>query len=231
MSGAAPRPLRLWPSPITAASVAAAGLRFEAVQLDGDQAYWIEGRPAEAGRCVVVQRDVRGETAARDLIAAPFSARTFAHEYGGGALLAVGSRVFFSNASDSRLYTVSAGEQPQALTADLGGLRYADMSLDRTNDAVFCVVEDHRGGSVVNSVARIPLATGAAETTVGGNDFYASPRVSPDGTRLCWLTWNQPLMPWEGTELWVAWLDCDGLVHDAELVAGGPHESIYQPSW
>lgn len=229
--GSAPHPRSLWPSPISAASVATAGLRFEAIQLDGDQAYWIEGRPVERGRCVVVQRDVRGETAARDLIAAPFSARTYVHEYGGGALLAAGSRVVFSNAADSRLYTVSAGEQPEALTPDLSGVRYADMSLDATNDAVFCVVEDHRSGSVANTVARIPLGGGGPATTVGGNDFYATPRVSPDGTRLCWLTWNQPLMPWQGTELWVAWLDCDGVMRDAELVAGGAHEAVYQPSW
>ena len=229
--GPAPQPLRLWPSPISAAAVATAGLRFEAVQLVGDQAYWIEGRPAESGRLVIVQRDVRGESVARDLIAAPFSARTFVHEYGGGALRAAGSRVVFSNASDSRLYSMSTGEQPEPITPDVAGVRYADMSLDDTNDALFCVVEDHRGESVVNTIGRIPLTGGPAETTASGNDFYATPRVSPDGTRLCWITWNQPLMPWEGTELWCAWLDCDGLIHDAELVAGGPHESVFQPAW
>ena len=229
--GPAPLPLRLWPSPISPSAVATAGLRFDAVQMDGDQVFWVEGRPSESGRCVIVQRDVRGETPARDLIAAPFSARTFVHEYGGGALLAAGSRVVFANAGDQRLYTVGVGEEPAALTPDQGGVRYADMTLDTTNDALFCVVEDHRGPSVVNTVARIPLGTGVATTTVGGNDFYATPRVSPDGTRLCWLTWNQPLMPWQGTELWVAWLDCDGNIHDAELVAGGRQESIFQPAW
>ena len=229
--GAVPPTRRLWESPISAARVATAGLRFEAVQLDGDQAYWVEGRPAEGGRLVIVGRDIRGASSAHDVIAPPFSARTFVHEYGGGALLAAGGRLVFSNAADSRLYAVPPGEQPAALTPDVAGVRYADMSLDTTNDALFCVVEDHRGATVVNTLARIPLAGGAAGTTVSGNDFYATPRVTPDGTHLCWITWNQPLMPWEGTELWVAGLDRDGNIHDAELVAGGPHESIFQPAW
>jgi dipeptidyl aminopeptidase/acylaminoacyl peptidase len=160
------------------------------------------------------------------------------HEYGGGALHVSSGLVVFSNAADTRLYAARGGEQPEPITPDVDGLRYADMSIDTTNAALFCVMEDHRGAvedrrgeSVVNTIGRVPLTGAAAETTVAGNDFYATPRVSPDGTRLCWITWNQPLMPWEGTELWVAWLDCDGRIHDAERVAGGPHESIYQPAW
>ena len=229
--GALPPARRLWESPISAARVATAGLRFEAVQLDGEVAYWVEGRPTEGGRLVIVGRDIDGVSSARDVIAPPFSARTFVHEYGGGALLAASGRLVFSNAGDSRLYAVQPGDPPAALTPDVAGVRYADMSLDTTNDALFCVVEDHRGDTVVNTLARIPLAGGAAETTVSGNDFYATPRVSPDGTHLCWITWNQPLMPWEGTELWVARLDCDGRIDDAQHVAGGPHESIFQPAW
>ncbi|HEX6539078.1 MAG TPA: prolyl oligopeptidase family serine peptidase [Candidatus Dormibacteraeota bacterium] len=224
---------RLWPSPVTAAMAAAAGVRFEAVQLDGGEVYWVEGRPTEAGRCVITHRDVHGRSAARDVIAAPFSARTYVHEYGGGALLAAGSHVLFSNAADRRLYLVGDGGAPRAITPDAGDVRYADMELDPTADgeAVFCVVEDHRGAVVVNSVGRVSLASGEVTTVAGGNDFYATPRVSPDGTRMCWLTWNQPLMPWEGTELWMAWLDCDGVIHDEMKVAGGPHESVFQPAW
>ena len=212
---------------------AAAGVRFEGLQLDGDDAFWIEGRPAEAGRCVIARRDVHGRTAARDVLAPPFAARTFVHEYGGGALLAAGSLVVFSNAGDGRLYRLRDGEPPEPITPELGDVRYADMALDTTADgeAVFCVVEDHRGGAVTNSIGRVSLASGEVTPVAGGNDFYATPRVSPDGTRICWLTWNQPLMPWEGTELWTAWLDCDGAVHDEMKVAGGPQESVFQPSW
>ncbi|MGH7687275.1 MAG: S9 family peptidase [Candidatus Dormibacteria bacterium] len=233
MSGGAPPQRRLWDSPISAAAVATAGLRFEAVHVDGDDVFWIEGRPAEAGRCVIVRRDVHGGAGAHDLIAPPFSARTFVHEYGGGALLAARSHVVFSNAVDGRLYRAGGGGAPVALTPDAGDVRYADMTLDPNadSDTLFCVVEDHRGATVVNTIGRLPLDGAEVATVVSGNDFYSSPRVSPDGTRLCWLTWNQPLMPWEGTELWVAWLDCDGVPNDAEHVAGGSGESIFQPSW
>ena len=231
--GSVPQPRRLWPSPITAAMAAAAGTRFEALQLDGDDAYWIEGRPADGGRLVVVKRDVRGDGPARDVIAAPFSARSFVHEYGGGALLAEAGHVVFSNAGDGRLYRAREGETPLPLTPELGGVRYADMALDTHADSptLYCVVEDHRGDAVVNSIGSIPLDGGEATTVVGGNDFYSTPRVSPDGTRICWLTWNQPLMPWEGTELWMGWLDCDGVVQDTTKVAGGAHESVFQPAW
>ena len=54
-----------------------------------------------------------------------------------------------------------------------------------------------------------------------GHDFYAPPRVSPDGTRIAWLAWDHPRMPWEGCELYV----------DGRLVAGGPAEAIVQPEW
>ena len=228
--GAPPHLERLWPSPISAASVATAGLRFEALQLAGADAYWVEGRPSEGGRCALVRRDVRGVEPARDLVSAPYSARTFVHEYGGGALLATRSHVVFSNAADGRLYRAGNGGA-EALTPELQGVRYADMELDGAGGAIFCVVEDHRGASVANTIARVPLGGGPPVTVVQGNDFYAAPRVSPDGTRVCWLTWNQPLMPWEGTELWCAGLDREGALHDPELVAGGEHESIYQPSW
>lgn len=224
-------PRRLWTSPVGAAAVAAGQLRFEALQLDQGDAYWIEGRPAEAGRCAVVRRRVGDASPPQDVTPRQYSARTFVHEYGGAALLAAGSHVVFSNAADGRLYSVGDRGDLAAMTPELGDVRYADMSLDSTGDALFCVMEDHRADRVVNSVARIPLQGGAPVTVVDGGDFYASPRVSPDGTRLCWLTWNQPLMPWDGTELWTASLDRDGVMHDAGLVAGGASESIFQPEW
>jgi dipeptidyl aminopeptidase/acylaminoacyl peptidase len=230
-SGATPHPRRLWRSPVSAATVASAGLRYEGLQIDGDNAYWVEGRPAEGGRCVIVRRDVRGASPAQDLLAPPFSARTFVHEYGGGALLAAGSHVVFCNGSDGRLYHLGDGDAPVPLTPELEGVRYADMAYDGAGEALFCVVEDHRGASVVNTVARIAVDGGEPVTVTRGNDFYAAPRVSPEGTRICWLTWNQPLMPWEGTELWCARLDGDGVPHEPEKVAGGTQESVFQPSW
>jgi dipeptidyl aminopeptidase/acylaminoacyl peptidase len=69
------------------------------------------------------------------------------------------------------------------------------------------------------------------QVIVSGNDFYSSPRLSPDGSRLAWLTWNHPNMPWDGTELWVGELQPDGSLGQSEQVAGSIDESIFQPEW
>jgi dipeptidyl aminopeptidase/acylaminoacyl peptidase len=218
----------VWPSPITPQRAAAGRMRLSDVQLSDGDAYWIEGRPSEGGRCVIV-REHDGETA--DLIEAPYSARNWVHEYGGAAMRVHGGVVYFSNAGDGRIHTLRPGAAPEPLTPEDPGLRYADFEIDLARDRLICVVEDHHGASVVNDIRAIPLAGGAPVTLVAGNDFYSNPRLSPDGTSLLWLTWNQPNMPWDGCELWLAALDDAGTPHDAQLIAGGQAESIFQPSW
>jgi dipeptidyl aminopeptidase/acylaminoacyl peptidase len=218
----------VWPSPITPQLAAAARMRLMDVQLSGGDAYWIEGRPVEHGRCVIVRE--HGEVTS-DVIDPPYSARTWVHEYGGAAMLAHGDVVYFSNAADGRIHRVVPGAAPEPLTPVDPGLRYADFEIDAARDRLICVVEDHRGASVVNDLRAIPLGCGEPVSVVSGNDFYSTPRVSPDGSSLLWLTWNQPNMPWDGCELWVASLDFAGVPGDARLVAGGQAESIFQPSW
>lgn len=221
-------PPAVWASPITAQEAAAGRMRLGAVQLSDGEAYWIEGRPVEHGRCVIV-RERDGVIA--DLIDAPWSARNWVHEYGGAAMLARAGTVYFSNAADGRIYTLVPGGAPVPLTPVDSGLRYADFEIDATRDRLICVVEDHGGATVVNDIRAIPLAGGDPVTLVSGNDFYSTPRVSPDGRRIVWVTWNQPNMPWDGCELWVGDLDGSGMPRDAHLVAGGQSESVFQPSW
>jgi len=223
----APAAYGSWPSPLSAAQVARGSLRISDPQIDGDSIYWIESRPAEQGRCVVV-RHRSGRT--DDVLPPPYSARTTVHEYGGGALHVAGGVAFFANMADQRVYRAD-GSDIAPVSAEAGDVRYADMVVDRKGARVISVVEDHRGAAVVNDLRAVSLAGGRATTLVTGNDFYAAPRLSPDGTQLAWLTWNQPNMPWDGTELWVGGLDEDGGVTDARLVAGGPKESVFQPAW
>ncbi len=221
-------PSAVWPSPISAQRAAAGRTRIADMQLSDGDAFWIEGRPVERGRCVIVREH---DGAVSDIIDAPNSARTWVHEYGGGAMLAYGGTVFFSNAGDGRIHTVVPGASPEPLTPANPALRYADFEMDAPRRRLICVVEDHGGATVLNDLRAVPLDGGEPITLVSGNDFYSTPRVSPDGRSLLWLTWNQPNMPWDGCELWVAAFDDSGMPVDARLVAGGASELIFQPSW
>jgi dipeptidyl aminopeptidase/acylaminoacyl peptidase len=174
----------------------------------------------------------RGGAEPEDVTTPGFYVRTRVHEYGGGAWLRHGETVFFSNFEDQRLYRQEVGADPRPITPDPpapAALRYADGRLTPDSRTLVCVRESHGGGEPVNELVALP-ADGSAEPRplVGGRDFYASPRISPDGERLAWLCWDHPNMPWDGTELWVAPLAAP---HEATLVAGGPGESIFQPDW
>jgi dipeptidyl aminopeptidase/acylaminoacyl peptidase len=122
---------------------------------------------------------------------------------------------------------------PQPITPE-GALRYADGIVDRRRQRWIDVREDHTDprGEVVNALVAIDLTgEGPGEVLVGGSDFYASPRLSPDGTRLAWFAWNHPDMPWVATELWVAAIGPDGRHETPRRTAGGAGESIFQPEW
>jgi dipeptidyl aminopeptidase/acylaminoacyl peptidase len=224
-------PYGSWKSPLTSDLIVAGTVSLEQVVLDGEEIYWVEGRPAEAGRYVIVRRTPDGRTA--DVNPAPFNARTRVHEYGGGSYTVADGTVFFANFADQRLYRQRPGEAPRPITPE-AELRYADGVVDRARGQLFCVREDHRmaGPQAANTLVSVGLeGVEEGRVLIGGNDFYSTPRLSPDGTRLAWLTWNHPDMPWDGNELWAAELTEDGTLARCELVAGGPNESVFQPEW
>ena len=223
-------PYGSWKSPITADVVAAGEVGLEQVRLDGDDVYWIERRSQEGGRKVIVRRSPDGRLT--DMTPVGFNARTRVHEYGGGDYAVSDGTIVFSNFVDQRLYVQRPGAEPTALTSATA-LRYADGQIDRQRNLFFCVREDHTvQGEAINTVVSIDLMEGGSgRVLVSGNDFYSSPRLNPDGSRLAWLTWNHPNMPWDGTELWVGKLNQDGSMGEATRVAGGGNESIFQPEW
>jgi dipeptidyl aminopeptidase/acylaminoacyl peptidase len=225
-------PYGSWKSPITSNLIVAATVGLDQVVLDEADTLWVESRPTEGGRNVVVRRAPDGRT--EDVTPALFNVRTRVHEYGGGAYTVDGGVVYFSNFKDQRLYRQRPGEAPQPITPD-EPLRYADGIVDRTRNHLICVREDHRLGDreAVNSLVRISLHGADEEGVVlaEGYDFYSSPALSPDGLRLAWLCWNHPNMPWDGTELWLADLAEDGRIVGSERIAGGPEVSIFQPQW
>jgi dipeptidyl aminopeptidase/acylaminoacyl peptidase len=222
-------PYGSWNSPITATMVASAGIRLEQALPDGAAAVWTEGRPLEGGRSVLVRRTADGRL--QDLIPAPWSARSRVHEYGGGAFTVADGTVWFVHYGDHHLYRAETGGEP-ALVCGEPGMRYADLTPDLRRGRLLAVREDHSaGGEPVNTLVAVSLDGGGSRVLVSGNDFYAAPRPSPDGSRLAWQTWHHPDMPWDATELWVAPLREDGSVGEATLVAGGPGESVCQPEW
>lgn len=229
---ASARPYGTWPSPISAAVVAAQGVRLGAVAVDGDDIYWMEGRPHEGGRNVLVRRRPEGSTA--DVIPPEFNIRSRVHEYGGGAYVVSEGVVYFSNFIDQRVYKIAAGQQDAVPITPEGKWFYADYAIDPLRARLVGVREDHaREGEAVTTLVSIPLDGGrhSGEVIASGHDFYSTPRFSPDGAQISWLAWRHPNLPWDGTELWVADVTRTGAIAQAHIVAGGNEESIYQPGW
>ncbi|MFN3332325.1 MAG: S9 family peptidase [Caldilinea sp.] len=224
-------PYGAWRSPITAEMLAADSIGLSEVMLDGDAIYWVESRPTEAGRSVIVRWTA--QAGAADVTPPGFNARTRVHEYGGGAYWVDAGVVYFANFDDQILYRQAPGEAPIPLTPP--GYRYADGVVDRARNRILCVREDHTapGQEPVNALVAIDCTSGGAgEVIVSGYDFYATPRLSPDGTQLCWLAWRHPNMPWTATELWLADVASDGALVNARCIEGGQGgESIFQPAW
>jgi dipeptidyl aminopeptidase/acylaminoacyl peptidase len=225
-------PYGTWTSPISAKTVAEQGLRLGFVALDGEDIYWLEGRPHESGRNALVRRSAAGTIA--DVTPRHHNVRTRVHEYGGGAYVVSKSFIYYSNFLDQRIYRILGSGAPDAVTPE-GNWFYADATIDEPRQRLVCVREDHSrdGHEPVTTLVSIRLdgEPTAGEVIASGYDFYSTPRLSPDGSRLAWLSWRHPQMPWDGTELWMASVTDEGTLADPSLIAGGPHESIYQPGW
>ena len=196
--------------------------------VDGDDLYWLEGRSTEGGRVVLVRR--RGD-ALDDVTAAPFNVRTRVHEYGGGAYDVRGGVVVFSDFGDGRLYATEHGET-RALTPPLApsAIRFGDLQIDTARRRVLCVREDHRTpDAVANELVSVALDGGPSEgeVLVTGPDFVAAPRLSPNGEKLAWISWEHPAMPWDSTVLWVG--DADG--SNRQVVDGGHGVSVCDIGW
>ncbi len=260
-------PYGAWPSPISARSVAEGARRIDDLAAAGDGVCWLERRPEEGGRNVLVCRNPDGST--RTLTPDGFDVRSRVHEYGGGAfLLLAGAPAFrpagaaglltrgeagprsgepellhaFVNFADQRVYLATAHATIPLTPAD--NSRYADLTLDPHRHRLLAVQERpaSSGADETAALVAIPLPAdppSAAEPPpptelVSGADFYSSPRLSPDGSRLAWLSWSHPDMPWDATALHLADLDDAGLPQTTRVIAGGDPdhpEAVQQPSF
>ena len=227
-------PFGSWRSPITADAIVADSIGLSSIVLDGTDIYWLESRPQEAGRSVIVRRTADGQTT--DITPPAYNVRDRVHEYGGAPYTVVDGRVYFSNNSDNCLYiqdlTAADPTVVRQLTHD-ATKRYADLSVDTHRQRLICVQEEHDSADFepLNTIVSISLTQPKdLHVLAGGCDFYAAPRLNADGTKLAWLSWNHPNLPWDGTNLQVATVS-NGYLSAPTLVAGGANEAIFQPQW
>ncbi len=225
----------LWPSPISAALVAAGAAPLTQLALggaDGQEIFWLAGRSGEGGRNTLLRR-LAGSVS--ELTPAPFNVSTRVHEYGGGAYAVAGDTVYFSNFADQRIYMKAGAADAAPLTAP-GMQRHADFIVDHQRQRLIGVREMHGArhspGRIDPDNTICAIAQDGTETVLAqGHDFYAAPRLSPDGRALAWLSWDHPSMPWQGTQLWLADVLPDGSLSSPRLVAGGADVSVCQPQW
>jgi dipeptidyl aminopeptidase/acylaminoacyl peptidase len=225
------RPYGTWPSALGADAISRIPGAFDGLSIAWPRVRWLESRPAEGGRVGLVEwRD--GEV--RELTPDTFNVRTRVHEYGGGASWSHGETAYCSEFSDSRLYRVQDGSA-MPLTPEPpepNSLRYSDGEATPDGRLLVCVRERHEESAVHNELVALPAdGSGEPRIAASGHDFYAAPRISPDGLHIAWVSWDHPRMPWDGTELWVAELSSDGTFGGERLVAGGPEESVLEPAW
>ncbi len=235
MSTTTPRPLPAgtWPSAITPDLVTSASPAIDYPIAQGDCLYWLENRPAENGRGVIVERNARGQT--RDLLPRPLSARSRIHEYGGRPYCIHDRTLYFCLEDDQRIWRLGldgASPQPEPLTPDTGD-RYAELTVDSRRRRLLAVREQLRPEQEpAAALVAVDLDGSHAITElVSGSDFYAFPRLSPDGNQLAWITWQHPHMPWDHSELWCAFLNKEGHPTRPRRLAGHQRESVFQPEW
>ena len=220
-------PYGWWPSSIRADVVAARSISYDAVHTTADTVAWLETRPAEGHTVVATWTPGQGT---RDATPDGFDVGTSIHAYGGGAYTYTAAGLVVVNGDSQRLYLIDLDGAARPITPPSDD-RYGDL---RPLDATTLIgVRERPGGP--DELIVLPLDGSAPPRPVHeGHDFYAFPRLSRDRRQLAWVTWDDPNLPWDGSDLWVADLlgaGVDARLGPARHVAGGPDESVTQPEW
>lgn len=228
-------PFTEWKPAISVEDVFSDVIGLSEIQTEGKKTYWLEMRPTEEGRYVIVQRDETGKL--RDITQSGFNVRTRVHEYGGGAYIAFNNIIYFVNFKDQRIYRQledsSKAHPITPLKNEDGSLgKYASLTVSPDGKKLLFVYEkeyDNKENETFLAVLD-PNSEDILEPSIiaKGYDFYADPIFSPTGEKVAWLQWNHPYMPWDSTELMIGKIEKNAL-HDVKRVAGGRDTSICFP--
>ena len=226
------KPFGTWSSDITAKTASKALIELSDIQSFDGNLYWIEYRPHENGRSVIVTMDKFG--AISDMFASPFSHGSKVHEYGGIAYTVLGDYLYFVNSSDQRIYSSDLSNpsgDPKPFTPK-NKLRYADLIPDKKHNRIITVCEDHSNPrSIKNFIAGLNIEGSLKiNPLITGSDFYAYPRLNKECSKICWIQWNHPNMPWDKTELWSGNNE-QNISSKTCIVGKTTSESITQPCW
>lgn len=218
-------------------------MQLSQVRVDETDTYWVEGNPRDNGRNTLLRADSMGQISEVlpliDGIRLP-DVRTRVHEYGGRAYAVSDGFIVFSDGFDGRVYAFNTRDPRRQLVplTPLGKVRYGDFEIADVRGLVYAVAEDHSNpGEPVNSLVAIPLDGRAARNAFeiipifGGSDFVSSPTLSPDGTKLAWLSWNHPNMAWTRSALHVGSLDFEGKIAASLILVDKPEVCVYEPRW
>jgi dipeptidyl aminopeptidase/acylaminoacyl peptidase len=219
-----------WPSSITTDDLTNQSIGYSEVKLWGDHIYWLETRPLEKGRSVLV---CFHQNTIKEILPNTLSVRTRAQEYGGSCYCVTANIIYFVNDQDQAIYSFQIDTQLIRRISPKGHYRYADLIFDYKHQQLISIREYYRDhhSEPISDIIAINVSDDSIKILVSGEDFYSNPQVSPCGQYLSYLSWNHPQMPWDGTYCSVASFNAEGDVASSQLVSGSITESIFQPQW
>jgi len=214
---------------------------FKEPHLAEGRLFWLEQRPQERGRTTLLMRAAGSDGPGRELTPGPWDLRSRVHGYGGGVYAVAGAVVVFIHDGDRCLWSLELPPDPASLvspapppaprrlTAPQGGRAFADGLIDQRRQRWIGVMEENGRDLLVT----VPLAGGEPQVLHQPADFCGYAVLSPNGSHLAWVRWQQPSMPWDHSELWLGGFDSAGGLAWCRAIAGNPPEgwSVFQPLW
>ncbi|MDN3639204.1 prolyl oligopeptidase family serine peptidase [Simiduia curdlanivorans] len=223
-------PFGTWSSPINAQILTRQSVKLSRPLCLGKDTYWLESRPSEQGRSVIVKHSI-GQMP-EDVTPPQVSVRSKVNEYGGGDFCVSEAFIFYVDATDQQIYALDQHLNQIRQITHTPSSRYADLVYDPLRNRLIAIREDFPGAELesLHTLVSVDLATGQITTLAEGDSFYASPALSTDGNQLAWLSWNHPNMPWDYNQCWRAVFNQQGQLEQKKIVSPA-QSSSFQPRW